>query len=109
MKIKRASIVLAAAFIAFGVLWADILTKFSGVYTELELTLPSFTRFVLVPEPLGWFGIGIILAGFVLWKDFWSRFRVPNSFFVIVIAVEVLTLATAIFLPLMEIGPGLGK
>ena len=102
------SFVIAAVFVVFG-LWCFVaIPRFLQIFAELGMEMPLYTRLVLRPAATGWWLASWILAALVVWKDVSHRALLRNSVFVVVLALEILTIITALFLPLTVIGPGLG-
>jgi drug/metabolite transporter (DMT)-like permease len=101
MSVRVTSKVLAAIFVLLGVGCTVLTSKFVDIFAELKLDPPFISRATPGFGIAWWLVICCTFAGLTLWKDSWKKPRVPNSFFVIVLAVIVLTLMRSLFLPLI--------
>ncbi len=106
-KIRISSWALAAALACFGAYVWLIVRRFLHLFAELEIVLPLFTRVILFPTPPGWFIIFSGLSIVMLWKDLSPRQGFPNWIIPVFIALIIIMIVAALFLPLMTLGGGL--
>ena len=111
MKVRVSSYILASLFTLFGVWHFVAVPRFLQMFSEMQVKLPLFTRMVLAPTSVGWLLISSTFAVLVIGKDLRPRLWLRTSLLVVIPAVEVTTVATALFLPTASIGvsSGAGK
>ena len=109
MRVRVSSYILAGSFTLFGLWCLTCIPKFLKMFVEMQIGLPFFTRVVLAPTGAGWLLVSLMFSALVIWKDLRPRPSLRNSALVIVLAVEILLVVTALFLPVGGISSGTGK
>ena len=100
MKIKKASLAIAAVSVLLGFFLATSLRKFSKMFSEMEVDLPAFTRFVMSITPTGWLAIFALLGVMVIAKDFFVSSKWFDVGAIMLLGLMFIIILAAVFLPL---------